>query len=179
MCSEPQLPLSSALDSPLHRLPMRDNGELPIVVRDNDAQELVFNVMPNRPVSETVRTCEYRVWYRYIEGEFDRRYFSSMLHSPDHLIFLSALIQLQRIVYVYMCHECRIPYEPLSPERLKIWPTSLNIEMPNMVTETKGLVHRLRMTTMKTVGERRFFAQSESDVNGVITIRAGAFIYLL
>src|SRR5579884_1602489 len=86
-------------------LPRKENGESPIVVVDRATQEIQFNVMPARPVSETLRPKEYRIWNRYIEAEFDREYYSSMLNSPDHLIFLTALIQVQRIVYIYLCHE--------------------------------------------------------------------------
>jgi hypothetical protein len=41
------------------------------------------------------------------------------------------------------------------------------------------LVHRLKMTKIRSLGEKRYFAESESEINGIIKIRAGAFIYLL
>jgi hypothetical protein len=110
------------------------------------------------------------VWHRYVEADFSREYFSSMIQSPDHLIFLTALVHVQRISYLYMCFEVQLPYEPQNPEWLKIWPTSINVEMPRMVTEKEGLVHRLKMTKIRSLGEKRYFAESESEVNGIIKI---------
>jgi hypothetical protein len=181
MSTEPQPALNLCCKGmgSLPFLPHRERGDAPILVPDQTSQEIQFNVMPERPVSETVRPKEYRIWNRYIEAEFDREYYSSMLNSPDHLIFLTALIQVQRMVYVYVCHEWRLPYEPVKPELLKIWPTTINVEMPKMVIQTTGLVHRLTITRMRQLDEKRFFAESKSDVNGIIEISATAFVYLL
>jgi hypothetical protein len=179
MSSLPQPLLPTILGLHLGRLPSKEAGESPIVVSDTAVQEIQFNVMPDRPVTEMLRPTEYRVWHRQVEAEFSREYFSSMINSPDHLIFLTALIQVQRISYIYMCFEFGLPYEPHSPEKLKIWPTCVKVAMPQMVTEKRGLVHRLKMKTVRRRGENRFFAESESDVNGIITIEASALVYLL
>ncbi len=181
MSTEPIPPLDIPITSPssFSCLPAKERGESPLVIEDTTIQEIQFNVMPERPVSEILRPKEYRIWNRYIEAEFDRQYYSSMLSSPDHLIFLTSLIQVQRMVYIYMCHERRLRYEPLKPELLKVWPTNINVEMPKMVTETSGLVHRLRLTKLRQLDGKRFFAESKSDVNGVIEISASAFIHLL
>jgi hypothetical protein len=160
-------------------LPTKNLGQDPIVIRDTSTQSLHFNVMPDRPVSETLTAKEYRVWGDCVEAEFDRAYSSSMLNSPDHLIFLTALIQVQRITYLLMCLQLDLPYEPFGPELVKIWPTDIRVSMPKMVTQTAGLVHTLRMTKLKRTGPGRFFAQTISDVSGIIEIEASAVIYVL
>lgn len=170
-------PTLSASTTPC--LPSKDLGEDPLIIEDKTIQQIQFNVMPGRPVSETLRPKEYRVWNRYVEAEFDREYYSSMSHSPDHLIFLTALIQVQRILYLYMCCELRQPYEPLGPEILKIWPTNVNVEMPKMLMESEGLVHRLAMIDIRKLGAKSFFAESKSDVSGIVEIRASGIIYLI
>lgn len=172
--------VSSTMEVPiLGSLPRREAGDPPIVIRDTSPQELQFNIMPDRPVTETLRPKEYRVWQRCAEAEFNREYFSSMIQSPDHMVFLTALIQVQRITYLCMCFEFQLPYEPHNPERLKIWPTSVNVEMPKMVTTRESLVHSLKITKIRSLADKRFFAESESNVNGIIKIQASAFIYLL
>jgi hypothetical protein len=83
------------------------------------------------------------------------------------------------MTYLYMCYEFQLPYEPFSPERLKIWPTAVNVEMPKMLTEKEALVHRLAIKKVRTQGDKRYFAESQSNVNDLIKIQASAFIYLL
>ncbi|MEM7192787.1 MAG: hypothetical protein AAF405_07985, partial [Pseudomonadota bacterium] len=101
-----------------------------IVVPEAVDNEMTFNVMPERPVKEVLHIREYRLGDHYAEAHFDRSYHSSMLKSPSHLIFLSAVAHLQKIVYVYACHHLGLEYDPHGPEKLKIWPTTVNIEMP-------------------------------------------------
>jgi hypothetical protein len=53
-------------------LPRREMGDLPIVIEDTTPQEIQFNILPDRPITETVKPKEYRVWRRYVEAEFSR-----------------------------------------------------------------------------------------------------------
>jgi hypothetical protein len=151
--------------------------EAPIVIRERTRQNLEFNVMPDRPVREALCCCEYRVWDRYVEGEFDREYHSTMLNSPDHLIFLSMLIQCQKLIYVYMCHALRLPYEPSGPELVKIWPTRANVTMQAMVT--KGHVTQcMSVVMLRRISENTYFGQIEATVEH-IRIQADTMIYVL
>ena len=45
---------------------------------ENSANSIRFNVMPDRIVEETLYLSEYRVWPRYAEATFNRRYESQM-----------------------------------------------------------------------------------------------------
>ena len=64
-----------------------------------------------------------------------------MIHSPDHLIFLSTLIQLQKMIYIYLCYEFNYPFSLNEEEKLKIWPTNISIDMPKMITKSKNISH--------------------------------------
>jgi len=110
---------------------------------ENSTLRVLFNVMPGRDVEESLAIRECRVWSRYVEATFDRTYQTQMLQSPDHLVVLTAMAHTQKLTYLCMCHELGIEYDPLKPERMKIWPTNVRISLPRLVTETKDLVQSL------------------------------------
>jgi hypothetical protein len=122
-------------------------------------------------VEETFVIREYRLWHRYIEAEFDRRYVSQMAHSPSHVVFLTALAHTQKMLYVYLCHELGIPYEPDGPERIKLWPSKVEVRMPKLVTAEVGVVQRLHVTDLVRYGDRRFKMYAESKIDHVIALK--------
>ena len=66
----------------------------PVIINDKSIQKIGFNVMADKKVEELLYIKEYRVWDNAIETIFDREYYTEMEASPDHLIFLSALVAL-------------------------------------------------------------------------------------
>ncbi len=98
---------------------------------------VLFNVLPNKDVQEDIIIKKYILSKRYIEAIFDRKYKSKMSQSPDHLIFLSSLVQLQKMIYVYLCYEFGLSINLEGDEKLKVWPTNLSINMPKMITKKK------------------------------------------
>ena len=102
------------------------------VIPEQHISELSFNVMPGRPVQERLLIREYRVEDRYAEAHFDREYASSMQNSPSHLIFLSALVHTQKLLYLALCREFGFHYDPDGPERFKIWPTKVEVRIPDV-----------------------------------------------
>ena len=71
-------------------------GDVVTRVEDTSSCHVGFNVMPDRAIREELVIPEFRVGQTWIEAEFDRTYSSSMLNSPSHLTFVSALVQLAR-----------------------------------------------------------------------------------
>lgn len=152
-------------------------GELWVVPCDSECR-IDFNVMPDRPVREGLRIREFRLGPNWIEAEFDRTYESSMAESPSHLTFVSALIQMQKVTYVYSCHRFGFDPNVRGPEALKIWPTDLSIVMRDMVTDEKRLVHRMDFTSYRKMRDRKYLATAKSRV-GPLQIDASAMICLL
>ena len=89
-------------------------------IYENSENFLQFNVMTNKYVSEKLIIKKYIVNSRKVEVYFDRKYQTDMLKSPDHFIFLSALVNLQKMIYVLMCKHFDIKYLPNEPEKFKI-----------------------------------------------------------
>jgi hypothetical protein len=137
------------------------------IITETSLNDLQFNVMPERPVHETLKIKEYRVADGYIESIFDRSYSSSMLKSPDHFIFLSGLIQAQKLAYILLCHEFGLPYEADGPEQFKIWPVNIsNISIPKLIRKKTDLTQKLWRTDFKKLGPNTYLGSGMSDVEG-------------
>jgi hypothetical protein len=165
--SQPNAPASDSLGEPLR------------VIRDASTVRCAFNVMPDREVEETFFVREYRLWHRYMEAEFDRKYISQMAHSPSHIIFLTALTHGQKMLYVYLCHELGIPYEPEGAERMKLWPSKVNVRMPKLVTAEQGIVHRLNIISVKRYGDTKLKVVFRSKIDNVISIDGEVPVFLV
>jgi hypothetical protein len=136
---------------------------------------LNFNVMPGRPVKEELSMKEFRIGTDWIEAEFDRKYYSSMLNSPNHLTFIAALIQMQKVTYVFACHRLGFVPDVRGPEVLKVWPTRVAVTMRDLVREEKSLVHRMDFTVFRRVEARKYLATTKSHI-GILQIDASAMI---
>lgn len=148
-------------------------------VEEETEISLAFNVMPDRPVRETIFIHEYRIGERYIEGDFDRRYFSSMRQSPDHLIFVTALIHQQKLLYALLCHEFGLEYDPHKPEVLKIWPTVIHIEIPKLVRQRDGLIQKLWIDPPVRLREGRYNVNYRTCVGNDMAFELSAYVKLL
>ena len=145
---------------------------------DSSETHIAFNVMPDRPVREQLRMRQFRVGATWIEAEFDRTYSSSMLNSPSHLTFVAALVQMQKITYMYCCHRLGFDPDVNKPEVLKIWPTHTNITMRDLVREEGNLVHRMDFRVFRRLDQVKYLATATSRI-GVLQIDASAIIHLL
>jgi hypothetical protein len=154
--------------------------DLPLkIIKENTIQEISFNVMPNRTVKEKIYIREYRIWENSIEVVFDREYFSQMLHSPDHLIFLSAQVQFQKLIYVYMCYKLGIKYDPFEQERVKVWPTRVDCKIPKMIRNNKHVRQTLVIESFVKKEPGVYFATATTLVNNSMVIYGEALIYVL
>ena len=137
------------------------------VIMEDSINDLSFNVMPEKNVREKLSIKEYRCAQGYIEVEFSREYYTDMLNSPSHLIFLSVLIQWQKLVYVYFCYHKNIEYSADDDERFKIWPTNINIRLPELVTDQENLVQRFWIDGIKQLPNGNLFVKGETQVGAI------------
>lgn len=151
----------------------------PTRITDNALISCSFNVMNDRPVKEEFSVKEYRLWDHYGEAVFDRSYHSSMEKSPNHLIFLTGLVHCQKLLYLVLCKHFGFEYEPGQKEQLKIWPTSVQVEMPKMVRKDSDVIQKLRVTSIKKVSDTRFEVSLISDFEGIVKVQSKAAIFLL
>jgi hypothetical protein len=148
-------------------LPLVPSSQPLAVYREAGVNRIAFNVMPGKSVEERLDVKEYRVWSRYAEATFDRSYRSEMLKSPDHLIFLTLLAHTQKLAYICLCQEFGFSYDPNAPERFKMWPNSVNVAMPKLVTKTTDLQQHLWITDIQKINEGRFFVKVYTRVESI------------
>lgn len=146
-------------------------AEALISIPERHVCALSFNVMPDRTVEERLLVREYRVGERYAEAHFDREYRSAMRNSPSHLIFLTALVHTQKLLYAALCREFDLNYEPEGPELFKMWPTKVEVRIPERIDAEQDLVQQLWITDLKRFDASTYRATIETRV-GSLFIRA-------
>ena len=165
---------------PLHKSNFYNANSAPSkIIKDRGRQSITFNVMPDRDVSENVQVKEYRIWDNAIEAIFDRDYKTDMVNSPDHLTFLSSLVNLQKMVYVFMHEYLSIEYAPCKKESIKVWPGKLFIDMPKMVLESKNISHLMIIKSVQKIKHNRYKVSASTSVDGKMTISGEALIIVL
>ena len=156
-----------------------NNQNINLLNRVNDISSLSFNILPNRNVFEEINVRKYILKRRSIEAIFDRAYQSDMLHSPDHLIFLSVLIQLQKMIYIYLCYEFNYPFSLEEDEKLKIWPTNISIDMPKMITKSKNISHKIEIYSLRKINSNTYFGKCNSSIENIINVKADAMVSIV
>ncbi len=151
----------------------------PQVIRDGSTCALRFNVMPGLPVEETLHLKEYRVWERSAEAVFDRTYRSTMAASPDHLVFLTALAHMQKMTYLVLLRQFGFPYDPKGPERLKLWPTKLNVRIPKLYSKKEDVVQTFTVLDLKQLNEKTYRCTGETRVEDALHVTASGPVYVL
>tara|TARA_Y100000590_G_scaffold461115_1_gene621972 strand:+ start:1927 stop:2487 length:561 start_codon:yes stop_codon:yes gene_type:complete len=150
-----------------------------IISNKMDYSSLSFNVLPKKNIKERIDVKKYHLKKRFIEAIFDRKYSTDMIHSPDHLIFLSSLIQLQKMIYIYLCYEFDLNINLNEKEKLKIWPTNINIDMPRMITKKTNLSQKIKIKNLRKLNSQSYFGKCESNIDGIIHITADAMISIV
>ena len=150
-----------------------------VVINERSQQRLLFNVLPEKDINESLFIKEYRIWDKTIEAIFDRNYKTEMISSPSHLTLLSALINLQKMVYIYMHHYLNIKYDPKGQETLKVWPTELNISLPKLLTDDTDITHRLNVKTIRKLCNNKYYLDAKTTVRKSIIINGSTLIIKL
>lgn len=158
--------------------PPKPVGQANYTFSDESCVNCSFNVMPDRPVEETLVVREYRVWDGYIEAVFDRTYKSAMLRSPSHLTFLSALIHGQKLGYLLILNHCGLRYERNDPEFCKMWWTQAYSNIPKLIRQEKEIIQRFWMLDLTPTGNSTYRIEVYSDVCNSLEMwaKAPAFI---
>lgn len=138
------------------------------VFPEQHTSHLEFNVMPGRRVTEDLHVREYRRGHRYAEAHFDREYRSSMQASPSHLIFLSALVHTQKLLYLALCEEFGFAYDPNGAEKFKMWPTKVECRIPELIGEEKDLVQQLWVRDVKKFDARTYRVKLETRIDSLV-----------
>ncbi|MCA8969251.1 MAG: hypothetical protein KDC95_05685 [Planctomycetes bacterium] len=154
-------------------------ADRPTLVHDDAQISCSFNVMNDRPVTETLHVHHYEVTPHRVLARFDRDYRSSMRNSPDHLVFLTALAHTQKMLYLALCAHFGFEYDPDGPERLKMWPTKVEVSMPKLCDQIADVVQVLDVLQLRRIDDRTYRARIETRVGDALCIRASVPVFLI
>ena len=149
------------------------------VIQDNSIQNLKFNVLNDKNVEEKLSFSKFVIKADAIETYFDREYKTDMAKSPDHYIFLSALVNLQKMIYVLMCKKFNIPYKKNDKERFKIWPISVDVKMNGMIRKKKNLMQDFKIDAIEKISDTKYHISGESTSESTVHIKGTALVYLI
>ena len=162
-----------------HKILKVDFPKKKTIIKDHSRQNLRFNVMPDRFVEETLIIDRYVLDDTKIEVYFDRLYKTDMKNSPDHYIFLSSLINLQKLIYLLMCERFKIKYSEHDDEKFKIWPLQTSIEMKGMVRDSLNIMQDFIIDDFKKINDRKYYIHGKSSTKSIINITGSALVYVL
>lgn len=83
------------------------------------------------------------------------------------------------MMYVYLCHEFGIKYDPCKPKKLKIWATRVEIDLPKLVTNSKKVTQRLEVLSLTKVKDKRYIFDVINKTGNRMSIRVTCNIYML
>lgn len=146
---------------------------------DGSSQNLSFNVMPDRKVNERLTPNIYSVSEKIARVTFSREYETQMEKSPTHLVFISALVQWQKLIYLIMCEKHGIDYDPAGKERFKVWPTDVRCCLPVLVRDEDSLVQDTVIFKYENVDDAKWVVEAFSTVNARLGFLARASVYSL
>ena len=153
------------------------NDKIQKTIYENTKQCLKFNVMPDKHVYENLSIKKYIISNNKIEAYFNREYYTDMLKSPNHYIFLSSLVNLQKMIYVLMCNHFDIKYNPYEKEKFKIWPTKTNIEMNGMIRKQKKVCQDFKIENFDEISTDKYLLKGISTSESIIKITGDALVY--
>ncbi len=152
-------------------------NESPVIIIENTKNNCKFNVMPDKYVEETLFVKEYKLFQDKIEAVFDREYYSDMEKSPNHLVFLTFLVHTQKMLYIYLMYLFNKEYSPFAKEKIKIWATKIDIDLPKLVTNEKNVTQTLRLLSLIETKPKQYITEFTSFVEGRLCLRAKCNIY--
>ena len=157
-------------------VPALDNVK---IIADNSVQNLKFNVMHEKDVEEKLVFKKYIIDGNRIKTYFNREYKTSMKKSPNHYIFLSSLINLQKMIYLLMCDRFDISYNKNDEEKIKIWPTSLDIKMNGIVRKKNNIMQDFELTSISQISDNKYSISGNSSAESTILLKGEALVYII
>ena len=150
-----------------------------VTIDSPSIQDLKFNILNDREVNEKLTFKKFIIKSNKIESWFDREYKTAMVKSPNHYIFLSALINLQKMIYLLMCDKFDFPCNLDDEERLKIWPISVDVKMNGLIRKKKNLMQDFEIESIEKISPTKYHISGRSSSESTVLIKGTALVYLV
>ena len=100
-----------------------------------------------------------------------------MAKSPNHFIFISALINLQKIIYILMCKHFNVEYNSNGSEKFKIWPIKTDVQINGMIRKTTNIIQDFEIESIQELAKNKYMLTGVSSSESTIIIKGSAIIY--
>ena len=76
--------------------------------------------------------------------------------------------QLRAAGAEWLNREFGLDYDPEGPELFKMWPTKVNVRIPELIAEENGLVQKLWITDIKKFNETTYRVTAETRIGSLV-----------
>jgi len=157
-------------------MPARD----PLDRRANhEPPRLRLHVMPGCNADPRVRIRERRVRDRHVEVHFEYCDTALCGSIPGHVVYLAVLTHFEDVIHAWACHALGRDGARLAPERIHVWPSIVDVSMPQVSSASGALVQEVHIEELLAAGAHRFLVKSRSHVNDCLTIEGTTPIEVL
>lgn len=135
-------------------------------------------VMPNRSVHEELELEKVLISDKFIRGEFKHRYNSEMARSPKHLTVIGIPVQTQKLFYIWACDYLMLDLDLQGNEKVKIWPTDVNIEIPDRLCDDRH-TQDILVEEFNLLAPDKYFFRIKSVVNDSMKLSSSGYLYIV
>ena len=78
-----------------------------------------------------------------------------------------------------MCEKFNLPYNKNDDERIKIWPTSVDIKMNGIVRKKNNIMQDFQLVSIYQISDNKYTISGNSSAESSILLRGEALVYLI
>ena len=78
-----------------------------------------------------------------------------------------------------MCDRFDISYNKNDEEKIKIWPTSLDIKMNGIVRKKNNIMQDFELTSISQISDNKYSISGNSSAESVILLKGEALVYII
>ena len=78
-----------------------------------------------------------------------------------------------------MCDRFDISYNKNDEEKIKIWPTSLDIKMNGIVRKKNNIMQDFELTSISQISDNKYSISGNSSAESTILLKGEALVYII
>ena len=78
-----------------------------------------------------------------------------------------------------MCDRFKIPYNKNDEEKIKIWPTSVDVRMNGIVRKKKNIMQDFELTSISQISDGKYQISGKSTAESILLLKGEALVYIL
>lgn len=119
----------------------------------------------------------YHIEGNRISSPFTRRYHSSLMASPSHVVPTTFAVVVQHLAFIYGSE--LFGFDHSREERLKLWPTEYTNIQRNLIPDEENLVVELTIDSLQHYRANMYMAEARASVNNDATMTMKCVVYTI